>query len=39
MQVHSILCFTYWTDVTMQNTQPMEVLEAMAHLCKLMWQT
>ena len=36
MQVHSILRFAYRTDVTMKNTQPMEVHEAMAHLCELM---
>jgi len=39
VQVRSILCFAYRTDCTVQNTQPMEVHEAAAHLCELMWQT
>jgi len=39
VQVRSILCFTYRTDVTVQNTQLMEVREAAAHLCKLTRQT
>jgi len=38
MQVRSILRFAYRADATVQNTQPMEVHEATAHLCKLMRQ-
>jgi len=36
MRVYSILHFTYRTDTTMQNTGPMKVREAAAHLCKLL---
>ena len=32
----SILRFTYWTDATVQNTQPMKVHEATTRLCKLL---
>ena len=38
MQVRSILRFAYRTDAAVENTQPMEVHEATAHLCELLWR-
>ena len=35
LRVRTILCFTYRTNTAVENTQPMKVHKATAHLCKL----